>query len=340
MFLSLTFFLLFFLSFFHVPITHSCPRTCVMCVCVCVCVNTNIYDIGQLLDQSINQLEWCGTRRRRATSPSKMRNQSGSFQKRVLYFLHFGHLGNILTVRMTLTTHIGYDFSQRSSILCKSDCSLSYRPVSSAWVQRPCIYIIPSPITASKRTSFLARSSGDSPPGPGPKLSKAEELAALGKFKEDMAARMKQAVIDANTAPPQNEAAAEGEDVMIDLDHTNFYQTLNALPEQKLAIVMCYTSKCMPCQAAKPQIAEWIGRFPGGTGSVAAYKLALTLPNKDLALNDLGINSSPTFLFFKGGKRLDTFRGANKLPEVKKYLFSESGVFIGRGNGNGSGNGQ
>jgi hypothetical protein len=56
-------------------------------------------------------------------------------------------------------------------------------------------------------------------------------------------------------------------------------------------------------------------------GEVGFYKFALTLPNKERAL-ELGVKSSPAFMIFKGPGRLDTLRGKTAVDMVKKIIWS------------------
>lgn len=151
-----------------------------------------------------------------------------------------------------------------------------------------------------------------------PAASKEDELAALQNYKSglDDALKAATAAAAAEAAAVSDSASDDGsEPDLPDLDHTNFWSTIKGLPDGQLAVVMCYTSKCLPCKAAKPQVIQWVA----DAGTVAGYKFALTLPNKDTALA-MGIKSSPTFMFFKNGGMLETMRGAGALPSVKAFI--------------------
>lgn len=148
--------------------------------------------------------------------------------------------------------------------------------------------------------------------------SKADELAALQNFKSglDKALNLalEQAAADAKAPPPPSSVAEEQD--LPELSGLNFWSSIKSLPPSQLALVLCYTNSCVPCKAAKPQVIEWVKRTGG---RVAAFKFALTLPNKEVALA-MGVNTSPQFLFFKGGELIETFRGGNSLPKVKEYF--------------------
>lgn len=48
-----------------------------------------------------------------------------------------------------------------------------------------------------------------------------------------------------------------------------------------MVVVLAYTSHCIPCKTVKPEMAKWAKELEG---QVAFYKFALTLPNKERAL--------------------------------------------------------
>ena len=147
--------------------------------------------------------------------------------------------------------------------------------------------------------------------------NRSEELAALQNFKAGLGQALQDATaaaaVEAATPPPQSDEEAD----LTELTGENFWKTIKALPPSQLAVVMGYTNSCVPCKAAKPQLIEWVDNLEG---QVAAFKLALTLPNKEVAVG-MGVRSSPTFLFFRGGELVETFRGGKSLPDVKAYLF-------------------
>ena len=118
------------------------------------------------------------------------------------------------------------------------------------------------------------------------------------------------------------EATATGGDEadLPSIEGPSFWSTIKSLPPTQLAIVLCYTNKCIPCKAAKPIIIQWV-KDKGE--KVVGFKFALTLPNKDVALA-MGVKTSPVFLFFKNGELIKEIRGGKELQLVKEFMDQHS----------------
>jgi thiol-disulfide isomerase/thioredoxin len=114
--------------------------------------------------------------------------------------------------------------------------------------------------------------------------------------------------------------ASSNEPDLPSIEGSTFWSTIKSLPPAQLAIVLCYTTKCIPCKAAKPKIIQWV-KDKGE--KVTGFKFALTLPNKDVAIA-MGVKTSPVFLFFKNGELIETIRGGKDLQLVKEFMDQNS----------------
>ncbi|KAH7624707.1 putative Thioredoxin F, chloroplastic [Nannochloris sp. 'desiccata'] len=148
--------------------------------------------------------------------------------------------------------------------------------------------------------------------------NKADELAAMQNFKSGLDDALKAAA--AKAAAEAAAADADGEADLTSLEGPTFWSTIKSLPPTQLAIVLCYTNKCIPCKAAKPIIIQWV-KEKGA--KVVGFKFALTLPNKDVALA-MGVRTSPVFLFFKNGELIKEIRGGKELQLVKEFMDQNS----------------
>lgn len=81
---------------------------------------------------------------------------------------------------------------------------------------------------------------------------------------------------DAPSAP-QPEIVEEGD--LPEIRGDNFWA--NIKKHNGMVVVLAYTSHCIPCKTVKPEMAKWAKELEG---QVAFYKFALTLPNKERAL--------------------------------------------------------
>lgn len=144
----------------------------------------------------------------------------------------------------------------------------------------------------------------------------------LRNFKQGLDKKLQRVVVEASQKP---NAATLGRGLGVDscsglpeITSENFLQTIKSQPHNNLTVVLCYTANCVPCQTAKPMLAELASKLDG---QVAFYQFALTLPNKEVALS-MGVKTSPTFLIFKNTVRMETFRGGNNLHNVKKFIWA------------------
>jgi thiol-disulfide isomerase/thioredoxin len=92
----------------------------------------------------------------------------------------------------------------------------------------------------------------------------------------------------------------------------------------QLNVVICYTSKCMPCKLAKPIMAEWEEDLVQGQGKqVKMFQFALTMPNKDCALA-MDVRSSPTFLVIRDGEIVSRGKGKAALDDIKEFVYANA----------------
>jgi thiol-disulfide isomerase/thioredoxin len=99
-----------------------------------------------------------------------------------------------------------------------------------------------------------------------------------------------------------------------------FYGSLAERGDEVTNVVICYTSKCLPCKMAKPLMKEWEEDLLSQGKLVRFWQFALTLPHKDVALS-LGVNTSPQFLVIRGGKVLLHTRGKASVDEVREFVY-------------------
>lgn len=100
-----------------------------------------------------------------------------------------------------------------------------------------------------------------------------------------------------------------------ELQGDTFWETLGKRPAGSRSVVLCYTSKCMPCKEVKPILEGWAKTMP----DVGFYQFALTLPNKECALS-MGVNSSPTFLVIQDGTCVSKMKGKASLSDLYATL--------------------
>ena len=105
-----------------------------------------------------------------------------------------------------------------------------------------------------------------------------------------------------------------------ELTGEDFWQVLKyEQPSNMLGVVLCYTSKCLPCKECKPIMEEWAKELDG---KVRFYQFALTLPNKEVALG-MDVRSSPTFLVFgRHGEILTRSKGRAGLEDIRTYIYA------------------
>eukprot|EP00890_Picochlorum_soloecismus_P001419 jgi/Picsp_1/2278/NSC_05742-R1_thioredoxin len=125
--------------------------------------------------------------------------------------------------------------------------------------------------------------------------------------------RMSQVPCAEATSGSSEQASIEFEDLQGD----KFWEVMNCVqPRDKMAVVICYTSKCLPCKEVKPLMKEWEA---GYNGQVSFFQFALTMANKDTAIA-MDIRSSPTFLVIRNGEIVFRCKGKVNVMEVKTYL--------------------
>ena len=120
--------------------------------------------------------------------------------------------------------------------------------------------------------------------------------------------------------PDMEEARTEFEE----LHGESFWDVLGEQAKNQLNVVICYTSKCMPCKLAKPIMAEWEEDLAQGQGKqVKMFQFALTMPNKDCALA-MDVRSSPTFLVIRDGEIVSRGKGKAALDDIKAYVYAHA----------------
>ena len=89
-----------------------------------------------------------------------------------------------------------------------------------------------------------------------------------------------------------------------------------AISSSKLTVVDFWASWCGPCMQIKPKFAKISDRY----GSVGFY--AVDVDAAKPVSQAHGVSSMPTFVFFKGGKEIERFSGAdeNKLSQLIERL--------------------
>ena len=89
-----------------------------------------------------------------------------------------------------------------------------------------------------------------------------------------------------------------------------------AIASSKLTVVDFWASWCGPCMQIKPKFAKISDRY----GGVGFY--AVDVDAAKPVSQAHGVSSMPTFVFFKGGKEIERFSGAdeNKLSQLIERL--------------------
>jgi len=94
------------------------------------------------------------------------------------------------------------------------------------------------------------------------------------------------------------------------------WDQLLKVSEEKLVVVDVFTQWCGPCKMIAPQLEEMAAEF--GDKMVMSKIDCTSVPdNKKWAMAE-GVKALPTFLFFRGGKRVADMSGAK--PEKLKTL--------------------
>ena len=85
-----------------------------------------------------------------------------------------------------------------------------------------------------------------------------------------------------------------------------FYSALK-LAQDRLVVVDCFASWCPPCQQIAPIFVDLATHHP----EVVFVKIDVDEVTSKLK-NDIGIWAMPTFCFYKHGKKIGSFMGANE----------------------------
>lgn len=109
-----------------------------------------------------------------------------------------------------------------------------------------------------------------------------------------------------------------------ELHGDSFWNVLGNQPSKQLNVVICYTTKCMPCKQAKPIMATWEEDLVQGQGRlVRMFQFALTMPNKDCALA-MDVRSSPTFLVIRDGEIVCRGKGKAALDDIRDFVYTNA----------------
>ncbi|KAK2810756.1 hypothetical protein FQN49_008516 [Arthroderma sp. PD_2] len=79
-----------------------------------------------------------------------------------------------------------------------------------------------------------------------------------------------------------------------------------AINGPKLVLIDCFATWCGPCKAIAPKVDQLSVEH---SDDVDVYKI--DVDNSPEIAQELGVRSMPTFIFFKGGEKLDEVVGAN-----------------------------
>ena len=74
----------------------------------------------------------------------------------------------------------------------------------------------------------------------------------------------------------------------------------------KLVVVDFYADWCGPCKMIAPKVAEMEKEFSD------VVFLKVNVDENDATAEEYGIQAMPTFMFFRDGKKIDSFSGANE----------------------------
>lgn len=87
--------------------------------------------------------------------------------------------------------------------------------------------------------------------------------------------------------------------------------------ENRLIVVDCYAEWCGPCKKIAPDIAILEDKYKNDNNSILVLKV--DIDDCDDISNAFEIKSLPTILYFKHGKLIDKFIGAN-MEEIEKKI--------------------
>ncbi|KAJ5050370.1 uncharacterized protein L3040_002253 [Drepanopeziza brunnea f. sp. 'multigermtubi'] len=89
-----------------------------------------------------------------------------------------------------------------------------------------------------------------------------------------------------------------------------------AINENKIVILDCFATWCGPCKVIAPQVVKFSEEFP------KAHFAKLDVDELPEVARELGVRAMPTFILFKGGKKVEQVVGAN--PQALKLAIQAS----------------
>ncbi len=113
-----------------------------------------------------------------------------------------------------------------------------------------------------------------------------------------------------NTNADRNASAAPGTIVHCNSDD-EYYAALEAAGD-RLVVVDCFAVWCPPCQKISPVFCDLASQYP----NVVFIKVDMDKVSAQLK-TVLGVWALPTFCFFRYGKKVGSFMGANERLLIK-----------------------
>jgi thioredoxin 1 len=111
--------------------------------------------------------------------------------------------------------------------------------------------------------------------------------------------------------------------------HSEFKSYIN---QGKLTVVDFYADWCGPCRAIAPRYDQLSSQFP------SVNFLKVNVDTQEQTASEEQVSAMPTFVFYKGGRRIHTITGAD-IRGVEQFVRSNQGAqtFSGTGHKLGSG---
>lgn len=98
---------------------------------------------------------------------------------------------------------------------------------------------------------------------------------------------------------------------VLEINDSNFKEYISS---SKIVVVDCYAPWCGPCKMMSPIIDE----LAEEESEVSFYKV--NIDDNDEIVNEFGIMSIPTLLFFENGKLKNSSVGLTSREEIQKML--------------------